>query len=222
MGRPTQLLADLRSEHTLIEKVIGALQTFAAERARGGGNAADGAAFLRFFRLYAGRYHHAREEESLFPALVEHAEVPADRGPIQALRAQHRSIAAVLGEAEPLLVTDQLDAAGGRRLHDLCERYGAALLHHIDAENSVLFPESETRLRRACCTDLVNRQPDAEEEAARLEGERLVAAYPPTHLPDVLRGDGCVSCPSFGNDCRGIEQEWWSELEWEDVFDRIG
>lgn len=217
-----KLLLDLRVEHDLIEKVIGSLQTFAAERACGAGDAGDGRAFLRFFRLYAGRYHHAREEDSLFPALIEHAEVPADRGPIPALRSQHESIAGILDDAEPLLVAVQLDETAGRRLRDLCARHGAELLHHIDAENSVLFPESAARFRRACITELANRAPDAEEDAARVDGERLVAIYAPSSLDDPLRGDGCVSCPSFGDTCQGVELEWWNELEWEDAFDRIG
>ncbi len=216
-----KLLADLRAEHELIEQVIGALQTFAAQRGSGAGNASDGHAFLRFFRLYAGRNHHAREEHSLFPALVEHTEAPADRGPIATLRTQHASIAAILDEAEPLLVAARLDEVGCRRLRELCARHGAALLHHIDAENSVLFPESEARFRRACITELANRAPDPEEDAARMEGERLVASYAP-NPPSAVRGDGCPSCPAFGDICDGIELEWWSELEWEDVFDRIG
>jgi len=219
---PMRLLSDLRSEHNLIEKVIGSLHTFAMERARGEGDPADGSAFLRFFRLYAGRFHHAREEDSLFPALVEHTEAPANRGPIPALRSQHHAIAAILDEAEPLLVAARLDTAAGRRLRDLCARHAAALLHHIDAENSVLLPESETRFRRAGLGELANRAPDAEEDAARADGERLVATYAPSALPNVLRGEGCASCDAFGDTCQGIEREWWSELEWEDVLDRIG
>ncbi|MFN8624738.1 MAG: hemerythrin domain-containing protein [Candidatus Binatia bacterium] len=217
-----QLLTDLRAEHDLIEQVIGSLRTFALARVRGAGQAADGHAFLRFFRLYAGRYHHAREEDSLFPALIEFTEAPADRGPIPVLRSQHASIAAILDAAEPLLVAARLDDRDGRRLRELCARHGAALLHHIDAENSVLFPESEARFRRACVTALPSRAADAEEAAACADGERLVAMYAPSPLPDVLRGDGCASCPSFGGDCQGVEQEWWNDLEWEDVFERIG
>lgn len=217
-----KLLSDLRAEHGLIEQVIGSLRTFATQRAGGQRNAADGAAFLRFFRLYAGRFHHAREEDSLFPALVAETEAPEDRGPIPTLIQQHHAIAAILDEAEPLLVAAQLDDADGRRLLDLCARHAAALLHHIDAETSVLFPESEARFRRAGVTELANRAPDAEEAAARADGEHLVATYAPSALTDVLRGNGCVSCTAFGDSCQGIEAEWWSELEWEDVRDRIG
>jgi hypothetical protein len=107
-------------------------------------------------------------------------------------------------------------------LSTLSDRYVRSLFHHIDAENSVLFPESAARFRRTCVAELPNRAPDADEEAARADGERLVATYAPSRLPDVLRGQGCVSCDAFGDRCQGIELEWWSELEWEDAFERIG
>jgi hemerythrin-like domain-containing protein len=66
------LLDDLRSEHAAIERMAGRLRSFAAQ---GAGDAGDGAAFLRFFRLYTGRFHHAGEEDVLFPALAPAARV---------------------------------------------------------------------------------------------------------------------------------------------------
>lgn len=165
-----KLLADLRSEHALIERVVGALQEFAALRASGSADPPDGEAFLRFFRLYAGRFHHAREEAVLFRALVEETEAPADRGPVATLTAQHHIMAAIL------------DAAEAGRLRDLCRRHGAALLHHIDAESSVLFPESETRFRRAGIAVLADREPDADEAAARAATSRALWRAPPGAL----------------------------------------
>ncbi len=211
-----QLLDDLRAEHELIRRVVGSLWTYVDALAAGGGEAADGAAYLRFFRLYAGRYHHAREEDTLFPALVEAAEVPADRGPLRALAEDHRELAAILDEIEAVVAGPVPD---GERLREAARRYGEELLHHIAAESSVLFPESEARLRRAGVGELAGRAPTAEELAARLEGERLLGKYPPGP-GDLERGDGCVACPSYGVRCDGIEREWWSELEWEGFFQR--
>ena len=201
-----QLLEQLRGEHVLIERVVGSLRTFSLAAAP---DAADAAAFLRFFRLYAGDFHHAREEQVLFPALVA-TEVPGDRGPLKVLLDAHASMARMLDEMAAAITPA------------LAERYGRALLHHIDAENSVLFPESEIRLRRAGGAELPSRLPEAAEEAARAEGERLAAKYPPSEFPGILRGEGCVACAAYGETCDGIEREWWSELEWEDAFDRMG
>ena len=59
------------------------------------------------------------------------------------------------------------------------------------------------------------------EAAAREAGLVLISRYPPFMDPEVHRGDGCVACPSFGTTCDGLEREWWTELEWEDMWDRM-
>jgi len=210
-----KLLDDLRAEHQRIEQVAGSLQAWAAARARGQGSSAEAAAFLRFFRLYAGRFHHQREEEVLAAALLR-TEVPADRGPIAALLHAHRAFEHWLDRLEPLLSAPRLSPEGVA----LARRYAAALLQHLDAENSVLFPESEIRFRRAGVAELEARAPDARETAARDEGALLCAAWPPQEIPGLLRGDGCCACPDYGARCEGVEQAWWSELEWEDARGR--
>jgi hemerythrin-like domain-containing protein len=202
-----QLLDDLRGEHVLIERLAGSLRTFAAGLVRG---PEESAAYLRFFRLYAGRYHHAREEEVLFPALIA-TEVPGDKGPLKILLDAHQAMGRMLDAMESSGIT-----------LPLAERYGRALLHHIDAENSVLFPESEIRLRAKGGAQLPTRPPDAEELAARADGERMAEKYPPTEFAGIFRGEGCAACHAYGEGCDGIEREWWSELEWEDALDRMG
>lgn len=218
-----KLLDDLVREHALIERVIGSLDTFVGLRLRGEAALADGAAFERFFRLYAGRYHHAREEEILFPALVRETQVPAGKGPLRVLTEDHRSMEAVRDELAPLLLLDHLGVAADReRLALLADRFGRALLTHIDAENSVLFPESASRFRRISLHELQGRAPDAEEEAARLEGERLAERYPQGGYPGLLRGEGCVNCEAYGTRCDGVEREWFDELEFDDLAARVG
>ncbi|MBK6688447.1 MAG: hemerythrin domain-containing protein [Deltaproteobacteria bacterium] len=210
-----RFIEDLRAEHVLIERVVGSLQTWAGARVRGEADASDGPAFLRFFRLYAGRYHHAREEQLLFPALIEHGEVPADRGPIPALLHDHRAMAELL-DALALALDDP------EVLARHADAYGRALLHHVDAENGVLFPECEARLGRSGAPDLPDRKPDPEEAAAQEEGARLAERHPPTEPPDMIRGESCTTCPAFGVRCEGVELEWWSDHEWDDFNDRVG
>jgi hypothetical protein len=110
----------------------------------------------------------------------------------------------------------------GARLLDLSTRYRRDLLAHIDAENSVLLPEAEARLRGAGVPTLAGRAADAEESAARDGADRLVALYPPSEDADAIRGEGCVICPSYGISCEGLEREWWSEEEWDDFRERAG
>ncbi len=215
-----RLIDELVAEHALIDGVVGSFLGFAGRLAAGEAVVGDGARFLRFFRLFAGDFHHAREEGTLFPALVEHVDLPADRGPIAVLSADHRRLSEILDRIEALLARDP-DAASRRQIAALATEYGHALWHHIDAENSVLLPESEARLRKRSVRELPSREmTDAEREAKRV-GETLAAQYPPAGEREVIRGDGCVLCPAFADTCRGLESEWWTESEWDELEDHL-
>jgi hemerythrin-like domain-containing protein len=215
-----QLIEDLRAEHDLIEQVLGSLRTFVAARLVGQGDPADGARFMAFFRRYAGDFHHDKEEQVLFRALAERAELPADRGPIAALTGEHRRMAGLLDDLDGLLGSPLSMAEDRQRVEALAVDYSRSLWRHIDAENSVMFPEGEERLRRFHVRELPSRPMTAEEAAAREAGLALIAAHPPMHDAEVHRGDGCVACPSFGVTCEGLEYEWWTELEWEEAEER--
>jgi hemerythrin-like domain-containing protein len=216
-----RLLDELKAEHDLIEKVLGSLRAFVGLRVRGEGDPDDAPAFLAFFRLYAAGYHHAREEDVLFPALVKEAELPETTGPVPALIAQHHAMAAMLGEVAPLLGAELAGEGERARLVESATRYTRALWAHIDAENSVMLPESEKRLRRVGVLELDGRGPTAEEAAAREAGERLVLRYSPANDHAAMRGEGCVVCASYGVDCDGVEREWWNESEWEEFPDHL-
>lgn len=216
-----QLLDELRAEHDLIERVSERFLSYAGGTA-GPSSADDGAAFMRFFRVYANHFHHAREEDVLFAALHEGAGLPDDRGPLAVLVEDHRRMAGLLAEMESLPAAPPGDAHAAR-FRELAAAYVHALWHHIDAENSVLFPECEPRLGRNGITELRSRPMDPDERGAKAAGEALLAAYPPA--PDdggPLRGDGCVMCPAYGVTCRGLELEWWNEWEWDEFEDRLG
>lgn len=216
-GTRMQLIDELRAEHDVIERVAGAFLTYASSPA-GARSASDGAGFLRFFRLYANGYHHAREEDTLFAALRDRAGLPVDRGPVATMVADHARMAALLdGMAGDL----ESGGASGTRLLEAATAYVHALWHHIDAENSVLFPECAPRLRRNGVIELPTRAMAPEERDAMSAGGRLASRYPPARDPDVVRGDGCIMCPAFGATCRGLEREWWNEWEWDEFEDRM-
>lgn len=217
-----QLIEDLQQEHELIEQALGSLRAFVTARLARQGDPADGARFMAFFRRYAGDFHHHKEEEVLFRALAERAELPADRGPIAALTGEHRRLAGLLDAMEGIIGSALASTGDRDRLQALAVDYSRSLWRHIDAENSVLYPEGQERLRRFHVRDLPSRPMTGAEAAAREAGLALVAAYPPEHDADVHRGDGCVACPSFGLTCEGLEYEWWTELEWEDAEERRG
>jgi hemerythrin-like domain-containing protein len=216
-----QLIEDLRQEHELIEQVLGSLRAFVTARLAGQGDPADGDRFLAFFRRYAGDFHHDREEAVFFQALSTRAEVPADRGPIAALTGEHRRLGGLLEAMADLLGAPLAQEEARQRLQDLAVDYSHSLWRHIDAENSVLFPEGQERLRRFHVRELPSRPMTESEQEAKAAGLALVIAYSPQVDPQVHRGDGCVACPSFGTTCDGLEREWWTDLEWEDMQERM-
>jgi len=215
-----KLIEDLRAEHDLIEQVLGSLRTFVKTRLEGQGDPADGARFMAFFRRYAGDFHHHKEEEVLFKALAERAELPADRGPIAALTGEHRRMASLLDGLEGLLGSPLVVDEDRRQVEALAVDYSRSLWRHIDAENSVLYPQGEERLRRFHVRDLPSRPMTTDEASARDGALALLQIYLPLHDAEVHRGDGCVACPSFGTTCEGLEYEWWTELEWEEAEER--
>ena len=203
-----QLFHELKTEHLLVDRVAGSLIRFAEQAAGGTSSREDVADFVHFFRVFVAGYHHDKEEQILFPVLVERAEVPAGRGPLPSIEADHRTAAKLVDELE--------EAEGNRgRLADVARNLAHHLWEHVDKEDSVLFPESFERLRRNGVTRLEGREPTVKEEAARDLGERLTRRFPPLDDPEIVRGDGCIACSAFGETCGGSETEWWNSWEHE-------
>jgi hemerythrin-like domain-containing protein len=215
-----RLIDELQAEHELIDAVVGSLRVFVAARLEGIGEPADGPRLIRFLRLYAGQFHHAREEDTLFDALLGRAHLPED-GPIATLRNDHRAAGVLLDQMEALIALDPVSEDAGRELTRLAVAYSRALWHHIDAENSVLFPESEARLRKHGVLELPSREMTDDERDAMAVGQALVRRYPPAADHDAIRGDGCVCCPAFVEGCPGLERSWWNDSEWEEFEDHL-
>lgn len=215
-----KLLDTLRNEHVLIDRMLGSLRTYVDELVAGTADPQDGRRFAAFFTEYAGHFHHDREEGVLFRALVEQAELPAERGPIHALTRDHAEMAEWLREMTPLLERRPRPGDDGARLQALAIRYSQALWRHIDAENSVLFLEGGERLVRSGIRELADRPMNEVEAAARDGAAALPMRYPPVEDMALTRGDGCYMCRAHGETCNGLEAEWWTELEWEEFRQR--
>lgn len=207
-----QLLDDLRHEHERIDAVLGSLRTWAHRHACGEAPLSDRDSFVTFFSVYAGTFHHEREEEVLLPALSRDAGLASERGPIAVILGDHRRMGEVLER-----IGKSTDPA---ELRGLCVEYSHALWLHIDMENSVLFPESEHQLRRNGVYELESRPTTPAEQSAASLGDALIARYPPM-TPDAIRGDGCVMCHAYGDTCRGLEREWWNEWEWDEMTEHV-
>lgn len=204
-----ELITRLKKDHEIIDRVGGSLLAWWQEVQKGAGDAGDLAGFVQFLACYGCGFHH-RAEEILFNTLVDHAEVPGDRGPIAVLRSEHHRLAQGvedLGLLRGKLDQDEseTDATIRRVVHLIWE--------HIDKENSVLLPESKKRLERNGVPHLAPPEVLEDEIASREIVEALIERYPPIDDPEVIRGDGCMACSVFSVDCRGIEAEWWTSWE---------
>ncbi len=213
-----QLIDTFQDEHALIDQVLGSLRAYVERLGGGAANPDDGGRFAAFFTEFAGHFHHDREERVLFAALVTQAELPGDRGPVHALTQEHAEMARWLGEMTPLLERRPQSEDDRVRLRALAVRYSEALWRHIDAENSVLYPEGAERLRRCNVRELPDRPMSEAEKAAREDAQALLARYPPVAGDALTRGEGCFMCRAHGETCKGLEAEWWTELEWEEFF----
>ena len=142
--KPTDILSN---EHRVIEQVLDCLDrmvTNSAEQHQLDEEPARQA--VDFFRNFADRCHHGKEEEFLFPAL-EVAGVPREGGPIGVMLSEHeqgRKLVARLKDA----VTDNKsgDKANASGVQLIINEYVALLTQHIVKENTVLFPMADAKL----------------------------------------------------------------------------
>jgi hemerythrin-like domain-containing protein/uncharacterized protein (DUF2249 family) len=124
----------LRHEHEVILRALALLERVTPGMAAGAPAARTALPRLvEFFRTFADRCHHAKEEQHLFPAL-ERRGVPREGGPVGVMLVEHdqgrRLLAAMLAD-DP------------RAAVEAAQTYIALLRAHIDKENDVLFALAE-------------------------------------------------------------------------------
>lgn len=164
-------IAKLMDEHRNIESVLGALpglvKTFA-----------DGTAapreqlgrVVRFIKEYADAYHHGKEEDMLFVAMVD-AGVPKEGGPIAVMLAEHEQGRAYVGALAEIaaregpLTQDEADRAGRA-----AGGYAQLLTAHIQKEDQILYPMAERFLSTDAMTALADRFEEYEAREAEAAG----------------------------------------------------
>ncbi len=98
---------------------------------------------IDFIRQYADRFHHAKEEDVLFKALVENG-MPREHSPVAAMLMEHDQGRGFVAAMETALRTAQGgDPAAYRDIADNALGYGALLREHIAKEDGVLYPLAE-------------------------------------------------------------------------------
>lgn len=161
-ARPTDIL---KAEHRVIERVLTALERFAAC------DAVDAGAFytaIDFLRNFADGCHHAKEEHELFPRL-EAAGIPRENGPIGCMLDDHtRGRSLVQQMAESVAAAARGDGAARAALRAAVREYVALLRQHIWKEDHVLFELADRALSGCAQRALVDGFERTEQSDANL------------------------------------------------------
>jgi hemerythrin-like domain-containing protein len=180
-------------EHELIVGVLASLQAMAEKLAAGNLVARqDVADFGRFFRDFADKCHHGKEEARLFVKMVE-AGFPQDNGPIAVMLSEHdagrrevRSLLEIGAGTGPLNEAERVKAI------DSARQFMPLLYAHIQKENNILYPMAQNAIAPGEF-DLLDRSCEAFDKEIRAQidvaglkklATSLMRQYPadPAHL----------------------------------------
>src|SRR4030042_3770126 len=130
----------LMREHRLIERMVGNLRVEMEKVRQGGLDPVFIDQAVDFFRIYADRTHHGKEEDILFRGLQAKSLKPAHRVIMDELVSEHVYARKTVGEllkAKDVYLQGDEDALGEveERLHRLIELYPS----HIENEDRRFF-----------------------------------------------------------------------------------
>lgn len=166
----TDVTRVMMDEHQLILRMIALVERNTALLEQGAFR--DWQFFLDavdFIRNYADRFHHAKEEDVLFVALVNNG-MPAKQSPIEAMQIEHEQgrahVRALEMAARQALAGDD-GKAGAIITH--ARGYAQLLRGHIDKEDHILYPLAERILPQAVRSAMLDGYRQAEAATPGLE-----------------------------------------------------
>jgi hemerythrin-like domain-containing protein len=102
--------------------------------------------FGRFFRNFADKCHHGKEEDRLFVKLVE-AGFPKDDGPIAVMLAEHEAgREEVRGLVQIGSGSGALSDSERRSVSEYAAQFVPLLYGHIQKENNILYPMAQNSI----------------------------------------------------------------------------
>jgi hemerythrin-like domain-containing protein len=188
----------MEAEHRLIETVVKALGGVAVALEKG---QPAGAAILptavEFFRVYADKLHHGKEETVFFPMLVKRG-VPPQGCPIGGLNHEHekgRALVQALADQAPAYAQGKPGAKEAllETLRGIVDLYQ----NHIWKEDAMVFPMADKVLTAADQTELSEKFAEVDravglDVVARLETfAKSLATGGQAPLPSAAPSGGC-------------------------------
>ena len=186
-GVMNHAIDNLMKEHQLILRVLASFNSLAGELRNGRSvSRRDVADFVSFFREFADKCHHVKEEDCLFVAMNQIG-FARESGPIAVMLSEHtagRSLVRALWEMAQL--PGPLTAGEVRRIIAGVSEFVPLLSGHIGKEDNILYPMArsaipgEQLLKLDADCEAFERRAMAPGEVAKLHelAARLIAAYP--------------------------------------------
>lgn len=177
----TDITTTLVNEHKLILRMIALLERNTELATAGNYNNwqffLDG---VDFIRSYADRFHHAKEEDILFEALIKNG-MPRENSPIAAMLMEHDQgrayVRAIEAAAQDALAGKTADLA---TLSKNALAYAELLREHIAKEDEILYPLAERVIPDTLRDEIIAGYAAAESRAPadfRTHYESLVQKY---------------------------------------------
>jgi hemerythrin-like domain-containing protein len=120
--------------------------------------------FIEFFRGFADKCHHCKEEDRLFPCM-EQKGIPREGGPICVMLLEHQQ-----GRQRVRAMADDLESADGgdtvsiERVLDQGQAFLELLRGHINKENNILFNMADQLILDSDLAQLAESYETAENE----------------------------------------------------------
>lgn len=175
------ITAALVHEHVLIKRMLALLERNAPRTAEG--SYPDYRFYLDgvdFIRNYADRFHHAKEEDVLFTALIANG-MPREHSPVAAMLIEHEQGRAFVRAMEEATQAALAGKPGQERLIAAnALAYAALLREHIAKEDEILYPLAERIIPAEARDEILAGYARAEQNAPTSFEERyaaLVARY---------------------------------------------
>jgi hemerythrin-like domain-containing protein len=125
---------------------------------------------IGFLKVLADKCHHAKEEDFLFPEL-EKAGIKNKNGPIGVMLAQHKQGRELIKQMQESIVNKIINK---NAFVDAASSYVNLLRNHIEKEDSLLFPLSDTKLSASKQKELLKNFENLEKSVIRKgKGEEL-------------------------------------------------
>ena len=146
---------ELKQEHQGILLMLRILDRIAANLESGeGGDVEHLEQIVEFFRVFADRCHHGKEEDLLFPAMEKRG-IPKEGGPIGVMLMDHEEGRGyVRGMANALVMHKTGATSALKEFARNARSYIGLLTQHINKEYQVLFPMGQRVLPQDVQTEL--------------------------------------------------------------------